>query len=427
MASNMGQDATSDQEEPELPVLDRPAEGVPSVVDTPEALEQAVQALAAGTGPVAVDAERAQGFRYSNKAYLFQLRREGAGTHIIDPVAFEDDSGVPQLHSLQEAIQDAEWIIHAATQDLPCLVQAGLVPRRLFDTELAGRLLGLPRVGLGAMIEQHFELRLLKEHSAADWSRRPLPEEWINYAALDVELLVELRNRLAEDLDQAGKLEWAHQEFAWLAEHCTDVVPPRKERWRRTNGMHHVRTPLGMAVVRELWTVRDQLAARLDKAPGRLVQDAAISELAVRAASTKPPHVPTRQELREVNGFKRRSARQYETNWVQALERVSQLGPRQLPPLRVAPDGPPPPRTWERRFPEAHARWNKVRPATQKMAEELGMAPENLVSPDTLRRITFEPPELTAEAVDARLAELGARPWQRERLVPVLLELFPQS
>lgn len=408
-----------------LPVLDSPQDGLPVVVDTPEALEACIASLAAGTGPLAVDAERAQGFRYSNKSYLFQFRRAGSGTHIVDPVAFEDADGHCDLSALGRAVGDAEWIIHAATQDLPCLVGAGLVPTSLFDTELAGRLLGLPRVGLGPMIEQFFGVRLLKEHSAADWSRRPLPDEWVNYAALDVELLVELRDRMADELDKAGKLDWARQEFAWLVEHCTDEPAPRPDRWRRTHGMHQVRSPLGLAVVRELWTIRDELARRLDKAPGRLVQDAAISDLAAKAASTRPAHVPTKEELRQVNGFKRRSARQYENNWVQALERVAQLGPKQLPAMRVSPDGPPPPRSWERRYPEAFARWNRVRPATQELAEQLGMPPENLVSPDALRRITFEPPEFTEEALDARLAELGVRPWQREHVVPVLLELFP--
>lgn len=408
-----------------MAVLDRPRDGAPTVVDTPEALAASVAALAGGTGAVAVDTERAQGFRYSSKAYLLQFRRTGSGTHIIDPIAFEDASGVPQLQELQEAIVDATWIIHAASQDLPCLVEAGLVPRTIFDTELAGRLLGLDRVGLGAMIERYFGLRLLKEHSAADWSRRPLPDEWVNYAALDVELLVELCETMTGELETAGKLGWAMQEFDHLVEHCTDPVKPRPERWRRTHGMHQVRTPIGLAVVRELWSVRDELASRLDKAPGRLVQDSAVSELAAKAATTRPPHVPSKEELRQVNGFKRRTAKQYENNWVAALERVSAMSRAQLPSARVPTDGPPPPRSWERRHPEAFARWNRVRPATQEMAEKLSMAPENLIAPDALKRITFEPPSpLESQALDARLAELQVRPWQRELLVPLLQDLL---
>lgn len=406
---------------PELPVLATPADGVPPVVDTPEALAECIDRLHTGTGPVAVDAERAQSFRYSNKSYLFQLRRSGSGSFIIDPVAFEDGTGRAQLGELADAIRDAEWIIHAASQDLPCLVEANMVPERIFDTELAGRLLGLPRVGLGAMIEQYFGLHLLKEHSAADWSQRPIPSDWLVYAALDVELLVELREKMVDELAEAGKLEWAEQEFAHLVEHYRTPAPEAPDRWRRTSGLHQVRTPLGLAVVKELWLTRDEIARRLDKAPGKVVQDKAMSELG--ALVGRPPVVPTRDQLRRIDGFKRRTARQYETSWLRALERVAELPSKELPPLRTPQDGPPLPRQWERRWPDAFARWNASRPATQELAEKLSMPPENLVSPDTLRRITFEPPvPLTHEGVDARLAELGARPWQRQQLVDLLMQ-----
>ena len=91
-------------------------------------------------------------------------------------------------------------MLHAASQDLPCLAEIGYRPRRLFDTELAGRLLGYPRVGLGTLVEEVLGLALEKSHSAADWSTRPLPSEWLLYAALDVEVLVELRDALAQQL-----------------------------------------------------------------------------------------------------------------------------------------------------------------------------------------------------------------------------------
>lgn len=209
--------AKSDQPEPrtepELPILAAPADPVPPVVDTPEALAETIAALRDGTGPVAIDAERAQSYRYSAKAYLIQIRREGSGTHLIDPIAFESEDRVADLSSLAEAMRGDDWIIHAATQDTPCLAEVGLVPQTLFDTELAGRLLNYPKVGLGTLIEEFFGLRLLKEHSAADWSSRPLPHEWLVYAALDVELLVELRAKLIVQLRDAGKLHWAEQEF----------------------------------------------------------------------------------------------------------------------------------------------------------------------------------------------------------------------
>ncbi len=151
----------------ELRRLDTPSDGVPPVVTSPEGLAEVVAALAAGTGPVAVDAERASGHRYGQRAFLVQLRREGAGTALIDPAA------LPDLSALGAALEDAEWVLHAASQDLPCLAEVGLRPRTLFDTELGSRLAGLQRVGLAAVVEEFLGLGLAKEHSAVDWSTRP--------------------------------------------------------------------------------------------------------------------------------------------------------------------------------------------------------------------------------------------------------------
>jgi ribonuclease D len=200
------QPAEPDDVEPPAPLLVL-RDGVPGVVDDPEALRQAAERLAAAHGPVAVDAERASSYRYGHRAYLVQIRRDGAGTVLIDPIA------CPDLSQIQAAFGDAEWILHAANQDLPCLAELGLCPARLFDTELAGRLAGFPRVGLATMVEHFLGLRIEKDHSAADWSKRPLPESWLRYAALDVEVLVELRYLLAAELEQQGKLGWAIEEF----------------------------------------------------------------------------------------------------------------------------------------------------------------------------------------------------------------------
>ncbi len=188
--------------------LTEPRDGLPEVVTTGEALDRATASLARGSGPVAVDAERASGFRYGQRAFLVQFRREGAGTVLIDPVA------CPDLSELDAALAPAEVVLHAAGQDLPCLAELGYRPRALFDTELAGRLLGFPRVGLAALVEEVLGLRLAKGHGAEDWSTRPLPAGWLRYAALDVEVLVELRDALAQQLEEQGKTEWARQEFA---------------------------------------------------------------------------------------------------------------------------------------------------------------------------------------------------------------------
>ena len=201
-------EASQQPEDDDVVPLLEPRDGLPAVVSTPDALSKAVLALAHGDGPVAVDAERASGFRYGQRAFLVQLRREGSGTVLIDPVA------CPDLSALDAALAPAEIVLHAAGQDLPCLAELGYRPRALFDTELAGRLLGFPRVGLAALVEEVLGLRLAKGHGAEDWSTRPLPDEWLRYAALDVEVLVELRDALAGQLEEQGKTEWARQEFA---------------------------------------------------------------------------------------------------------------------------------------------------------------------------------------------------------------------
>lgn len=408
-------DSTTDtaaEEVPELPILAAPADPVPPVTADEQALQELIDALAAGSGPVAVDAERAHGYRYSPRAYLLQFRRTGSGTRLLDPIALSPDgSQLADLGRLAAPIQDAEWIIHAATQDTPCLAELGMVPSRLFDTELAGRLLGFPKVGLGALIEHYFGLRLLKEHSAADWSTRPLPDDWLTYAALDVELLIELRDRQAEELEAAGKAEWAAQEFAYLAERAARPPVQRTDPWRRTSGIHAVRTSAGLAALRELWLARDEIARRLDKAPGRIVPDKALAELTAR------PN-PGRRDLQAVAGFQRRSAKRYEVNWLAALEAAQGLPKAQLPPIHLPSDAPPPPRSWEGRDPEAYARYHRMRAVMTELSETHHIPAENICTPEFWRRLAWQPPTPADEtAVDAFLAALGARAWQRDLVV----------
>lgn len=403
--------------EPALPVLTVPRDGVPAVVDTAAALADAVRRLAAGTGPIAIDTERAQGFRYTNRAYLIQIRRAGTGTVLIDPVPLTEPDG-PGLDTLREAMDD-EWILHAASQDLPCLAEIGLLPTTLFDTELAARLLGYPRVALGTLTEQLLGIRLLKEHSAADWSRRPFPDEWLTYAALDVELLDQLRDLLAAELEEQGKSDWARQEFEALVAGAATPHSPRPDRWRRTSGIHQIRSPLGLAIVRELWLTRDEIAARLDKAPGRILGDEGIAQLAAQV-TTQPIKID-RTTLRGIDRFNRREARRFESSWISAVQRVAAMPRSALPPVAVALDGPPTLRSWAKRHPEAAARWEAIRPAVNEIAEQHRVPPENLVSPDALRRVAWQPAGVDADAIEAQLAGLGVRRWQRELVVEAIV------
>ncbi len=412
--------------ESELPVLNAPAEGVPPLIATPDALDRAAELIASGTGPVAIDTERAHGYRYDTRAYLIQLRREGSGTHLVDPAALDPEGPGSGLGPLAEALEGTEWILHAATQDMPCLAREGLRPHRIFDSERAGRLLGLPRVGLGPMVEQYFGVHLLKEHSAADWSTRPLPADWLVYAALDVELLIGLRERLLADLAEAGKAGWAREEFEHLARigaELPDHQPePDPSRWRRTSGLHDVATRAGLELVKDLWWARETVARRVDIAPGRIVNDRAISALGVRCGDrvTLEP-----ADLLGSSGFRRGRARRYTEDWERALERARSTAESDYPPRRAPQEGPPPPRSWDRHHPDEAARWQAVRPAMNRRAEELALPPENLISPDWLRRLAWRPPvDRSPAGVDAFLADLGARQWQRNLVCGELSRLL---
>lgn len=399
---------------PEVPLLQL-RDGVPPVVADAGALDATVAAFRAGTGPVAVDAERASGYRYSQRAYLIQLRRAGAGTALVDPIGF---GPVPNdaLADLDDALSDAEWIIHAASQDLPCLRGVGMRPARLFDTELAGRLLNYPRVGLAVLVEELLGFRMRKEHSAVDWSRRPLPEPWLRYAALDVELLIELRDVLADQLEQAGKAEWAAQEFeSWAA---MTTTPVRREPWRRVSGIHRVRGRRGLATVRAMWQLRDTLAESRDVTTNRILGDATIID-AAQAAPT------SRAALGRVGTFAARGGQRYLREFSEAVSQALALPDGDLPTLLAANDGPPPPRTWANRFPEAATRLAHCREALHELAQQHDLPQENLLAPDAVRRLAWTPPEApSSEAVADRLRGTGARPWQVSLTSGVLADVL---
>jgi ribonuclease D len=396
-----GPDGHGGDEPPAVPLLREPADGVPETITTSTQLDALVEAMRHGNGPLAVDAERASGYRYSQRAYLVQLRRDGVGTALIDPIE------LPALSGLNAAIGDAEWILHAANQDLPCLGELGLHPSRLFDTELAGRLLGDERVALGTMVEQHLGVRLEKGHSAADWSTRPLPHDWLVYAALDVELLVALRAVLSELLEAAGKAEWARQEFE--AVRLAPAAPPRTDPWRRTSGIHKLKSRRQLAAVRALWQARDEYAAQRDVAPGRLLPDAAI----VEAAQVMPRRAA---ELVGLSVFGGPRQRRLLGRWFGALEQARAVPEDELPPTSTGNgDGMPPPSRWRERDPAAAQRLLRARDVVNELGATLTVLPQNLLASDVIRRLAWQPPApLDEDTVRARLAEVGARPWQVE-------------
>jgi ribonuclease D len=402
-----GTDEAVAERPPAVPLLE-PRGGIPPVVDDDEALADVVRRFAAGEGPVAVDAERASGYRYSQRAYLVQLRRAGAGTALIDPVA------CPDLAALSDALADAEWVLHAANQDLPSLAGVGMHPHRLFDTELGARIAGYERVGLGTMAEIVLGQQLAKEHSAVDWSRRPLPEPWLRYAALDVEILVDLRDALERDLERQGKLTWAYEEFAHVL--GAEPAPPRVDPWRRTSGIHRLRSRRQLGVVRALWTARDGIARDRDIAPGRLLPDSAI----IAAASAMPSSADALARLPGWGG--KATRRLVAVMWPQ-IETALAQSDGELPRPAAAGDGPPPASRWPDRDPEAAARLQRARAAVGAIAAEHGLPVENLLSPDLVRRLSWTPPAApSAESVADALRAGGARNWQITLTAQVLAD-----
>ncbi len=400
-------------------LLTAPYAGLPDLVDTEERFQKMLRELAAGTGPFAVDAERASGYRYSARAYLIQIKRTGGGLHLLDPIPFGVDN--PLFTELNNLWRDDEVILHASTQDLPCLRELGLNPQKLFDTELAGRIVGLPRVGLGALVESLLNIGLAKEHSAQDWSIRPLPEDWLNYAALDVELLIELKSEIEKLLQAAGKERWAQEEFAAIL--AAPPSPKRIDPWRRTTGIHKVKRRQQLAVVKALWEARDDLAAHLDISPGRIFSDLAISTVALSCESAP---ILTKRDLEKVLKPIGLRARWFENTprWLKAIAAALELPEDELPPLRLKSDALPPIKLWRDRFPEAYIPLSHARHEMSLKAAELEIPVENLLSPELIRQIAWRRP---AEAdIATILRELGARPWQIEIAQPILAKALEE-
>jgi ribonuclease D len=401
-------------ETPELPLLQNPRANVQFITNQSE-LADVVAALSSSKGSIAIDAERASGFKYSQRAYLVQLRAAETEIFLIDPVASPEMISSKEFADLAALMNDREWILHAATQDLPCLNEIGLYPGAIFDTELAGRLAGQPRVGLGALTESLLKFRLAKEHSAADWSTRPLPDAWLNYAALDVDVLHELKAEVEKLLSQQGKLDWAQQEFDALLRF--KPKPQKLDRWRGITGLHKVQDRASLEIARQLWLTREALAQKMDVAPGRLIPDSSI----LVAATEKPR---TRPELAAMKSFSGRASRSYLDTWWEAIQVAHKA--TVLPALKPEKtDALPNHRNWINKFPEADRRLKYAKASLVELSEKKLVPLENLLTPELLRQVSFTPPEtLAVQALSEKLIQLGARPWQIELTAGLIVDAF---
>lgn len=392
-----------------------PEGGTPPVITDLDGLRNCIAALSKGTGPIAIDAERASGFRYSSRAYLIQIFRRNGGLHLIDPIAVANTAVINELN---DVISHSEIVIHASTQDLACLREFGIKPLLLFDTELGARIAGCARVGLGALCESLLGITLAKEHSAVDWSIRPLQQEWLDYAALDVAVLLDLRDKVYELLEQQGKLQWAQQDFDSILKAAPN--PPRKDPWRRTSGMHEIKSRYQMAIIRELWIERDKIAAEIDLAPGRLLSDAVIIALAKSQVKSFADIMKLSEAKSRIRNDLQRS---YVETWLKVFHHASSMPESEWPQLRSKSDALPPVKIWKVKFPLAYAHVSHAKRRLQMIADECSIPLENLISPELVRKISFDGgsekfydiSSSLVKKVETQLRLNGAREWQIEK------------
>lgn len=398
-----------------------PRDGTPDVLASIDEVRDGARLLASGRGPLAVDTERASAYRYDDRAFLIQLRRAGAGTILIDP---ETVAGVVGEAGVAGYLNDLEWVVHAAVSDLPCLADLGLHPARLTDTEVAGRLLGLPKVNLAALTEELLGVTLAKGHGREDWSSRPLPQAWLDYAALDVELLVELSDALCAALAELDRLDWLNQESeAIRMAHLPGAgAVDASERWRSMRGAGKLRKPEQLVVGRELWLERDALARRRDVSPVSILPHDVLAAIAER-----PPR--DERALADIKGFPRRR-RGAAGQWMGVVRRALD-SPRDQWPGRPPASGPPRPhhKTWPDRAPEAAVLLERLRDGHEMLAEYLAIAPETLFRPSDLRDVAWimsGPGGAAAPSDDADvralLSGMGARPWQVDIMAGLVAE-----
>ncbi|SDU81249.1 ribonuclease D [Arcanobacterium phocae] len=389
---------------PDLRLLAEPRAGLPDI--THDTIAHAVTALRNGHGPFAVDTERAMGLRYSNRAYLIQIKRAGAGIFLIDPIGIED-----QLGDLA-TIMDDEWILHAADQDLPCLRELGLEPARVFDTEVAGLVLGYDHVSLQSMVAEEFGIALAKEYSNADWSQRPLGPELRAYAALDVELLIELKESLTIRLRDAGRYDWFVQECEEVR--CRPLPAPHPQPWRKAVKYAKFPDQRSLAMLKELWQVRDIVARERDLAPGKVLPNKILATLAAR----KPR---SRADVQNSSLFRSRGRKRDATVWWDAIHAAWNLPQNELPARKFSysKDPFPPIQRWEKLRPEAAERWTTIRTAVLEHADRLGIRQEVLLKPRIQKQLAWDGWTATQEIPDL-LESYGARPWQIEQVCQAL-------
>lgn len=366
-------------------------------VETAEGLQEVVRRLR-DLPLVAVDTEAAGYHRYFDRLSLVQLSSRDEN-FLVDPLAVDD------LGPLAELLEDPaiETVFHDADYDLRILDRdAGLAVAGLFDTQIAAAFAGERSLGLGAQVERWLGIKLPKEYQRADWAERPLKEGMKEYAATDTAHLPELRDRLRERLVELGRLEWAEEEFRRReGTRWTEPEGDGREAFMRMKGARDL-PPRGLAILRELYEWREDVARERDRATFRVLGNQSLLQM-----SATPPRDAA--ALASVRGISPGLAQRRGDELLAAVRRGLAVPDGELPRF-------PRPQRWER-DPEVDARADALRAARTRRAEELDLDPGFLMPRATLDAVARANP---ADR-EALLAVPDVRRWQVEALGDTLL------
>lgn len=358
----------------------------------PEELQRFTASLD-GVGRIAFDTEAASFHRYADRVYLIQVSTD-AETVIVDPLAVDDLAPIARIL----ADERIEVVFHDADYDLRTLDRDyGFRARRIFDTRVAAQLAGEPAVGLGSLLEKYFGVKLDKKHQRADWSRRPLPDDMLAYAADDTRHLLPLRDQLEARLRQLSRLHWAEEEFARLeALRWTGTAADEEQPFLRVKGVKALRGR-ALAVLEKLYQWRDETARRLDRAPFRIIGNEAL----LGVAQAQPRSM---QELLAVKDLPEKLARRHGRDLLEGVRAGLTVPADQIPRISH------PPRA--ERDSAYDARLERLKELRNRRAQEIGLDPGTVCPNGTLSAIARAMPS-SPEDLDA-IDEL--RRWQREVL-----------
>jgi ribonuclease D len=368
------------------------ANHIPLFIDRPDVAARLIREVSP-VSELAIDTEGASFHRFVDRIYLVQLSTRQQ-TAIIDPLAVSSETLTP-LGALLES-PSVEIVLHDADYDLRLIHQDyGWHVRRIFDTRVAAQLLGLRAFGLAALLERYFDVRLDKKHQRADWSMRPLPPDMLDYAALDTMHLLELRDRMREELERKGRLAWAREEFARLEGTKWDAEDPAMT-FLRVKGARDL-TRRELAVLRELVPWRDSVARAMDRATFRIIGNEQLLEIARRQPQS-------RDDLAEIRGISRGVQENRAAELLAAVRRGMEAAEADLPKFPRAP-------RWDR-DPQFDAKVNALKSVRDDASKRLDLDPGVLASRERLEAVARRAPQSMEELRE--IPEL--RQWQIEEL-----------